>query len=45
MLSQNYDGIVYNEGGDHPDQEHTTSYVFYNPEKIGTYETWHQDED
>lgn len=41
MLGKGYDGLIYNEGGDHPDQKHTTSYVFYNLEKIGTYETWH----
>ena len=40
MLSKGYDGLIYNEGGDRWDQEHTTSVVFYNPKKIGTYETW-----
>lgn len=42
MLGKGFDGLVYNEGGDNPDQKHTTSYVFYNPQKIGTYGTWHQ---
>lgn len=42
MQGKGYDGLVYNEGGDHPNQKHTTSYVFYNLEKIGTFETWNQ---
>lgn len=41
MIQKGYDGLVYNEGGDTFGQE-TTSYVFYNLEKIGTFDTWHQ---
>ena len=44
MLKKGYDGVISNEGGDHPDQRHTTSYVFYNLEKLGTYDVWHTDE-
>lgn len=44
MLGKGYDGLIYNEGGDHPEQKHTTTYVFYNLEKIGTFETWHPEE-
>jgi len=43
MLDKGYDGLICNEGGDHPDQKHTTSLVFYNLEKIGVYETWHSE--
>lgn len=44
MLEKGYDGLIYNEGGDSPSQKHTTSFVFYNPDKIGTFEAWHQGE-
>lgn len=40
MLRKGYDGLIYNEGGDRNDQKHVTSVVFYNPKKLGTYETW-----
>lgn len=40
MLGKGYDGLVYNEGGDHPDQKNTTSYVFYNLKKVGTFDMW-----
>lgn len=43
MRSQGYDGIIYLEGGDHPDQVKPASFVFYNLDKIGTYETWNPD--
>lgn len=41
MLDKGFDGLVYNEGGDSVDQKHTTSYVFYNLENVGTYDSWH----
>lgn len=44
MMQQGYDGLIYFEGGDHPDQKQPLSYVFYDPEVIGTYETWHPEE-
>ena len=40
MLRKGYDGLIYNEGGDRADQKHLTSVVFYNPKKLGTYDTW-----
>jgi len=40
MLRKGYDGLIYNEGGDRSDQKHLTSVVFYNPKKLGTYDTW-----
>lgn len=36
-----YDGIVFNEGGDAGNFGNAPSYIFYNLEKIGTYEIWH----
>ena len=44
MLEQGYDGIIYIEGGDHPDHVAPVSYVFYNLEKIGTYDAWNSGE-
>lgn len=44
MLDQGYDGAIYIEGGDVPGQKNPVSYVFYNYEKIGTYDNWHADE-
>lgn len=44
MLAQGYDGLIYIEGGDRSDQRNPTSYVFYNLEKIGAFETWHSEE-
>ncbi len=44
MTSQGYDGAIYIEGGDDPRQKEPTSFVFYNLDKIGTYETWKQEE-
>lgn len=43
MTHKGYDGLIYVEGGDHPDQRarNPVSYVFYNLEKIGTFDTWH----
>ncbi len=40
MLHKGYDGLIYNEGGDKHDQKHTTSVVFFNPKKLGAYQTW-----
>lgn len=41
MRQQGYDGLVYNEGGEGW-QSTVASYVFYNLEKIGTYESWQE---
>lgn len=40
MLTEGYDGIIYIEGGDHPEHKAPVSFVFYNLDKIGTYDTW-----
>lgn len=40
MLEQGYDGLIYNEGGEGKNGEGGASYVFYNLEKIGTYQSW-----
>jgi len=40
MLSQGFDGAIYIEGGDHPEQVRPVSFVFFNLGKLGTYETW-----
>lgn len=39
MKSQGYDGLIYNEGGEGWDS-HGPSFVFYNLDKIGTFESW-----
>jgi len=41
MLTEGYDGVVYNEGGEGKSKGGAT-YVFYNLEKIGTFESWHK---
>lgn len=41
MKSQGYDGLVINEGSEKAKDKLVTAYVFYNLEKIGTYDTWH----
>lgn len=43
VIKQGYDGIIYNEKVEGNDQT-CASYVFYNLEKIGTYDTWHNKE-
>ena len=43
MLDQDFDGVIYNEGGDHPEHNNPASYAFFNLDKIGTYETWHDE--
>lgn len=42
MLGKGYDGIIYVEGGDIPEQKDPTSFTFYNLSKVGTYESWNQ---
>jgi len=42
MREEGYDGVVYNEGGEGLGGEHGATYVFYNLEKIGTYESWQE---
>jgi len=44
MLEEGYDGLVFNEGGEGTQGRGGTSYVFYNLKKIGTYESWHEEE-
>ncbi len=43
MVDRGFDGIIYIEGGDHPEHRNTlpATYVFYNLDKIGTYKAWH----
>lgn len=43
MIHQGFDGLVYNEGSEKNRDQSVTTYVFYNLDKIGTYETWHQE--
>ncbi len=42
MLSEGYDGVIYIEGGDHPEhmKRKPVSVVFFNVNTIGTFETW-----
>jgi hypothetical protein len=42
MHSKNYDGLIFNEGGDRYDQESSGTHIFYNLDVIGDYDTWHQ---
>lgn len=46
MRSIGYDGVIAYEGGDSKEQwkKNPASYVFYNLDKVGTYESWHQEE-
>ncbi len=44
MLEEDFDGLVYNEGGEGVHGKGGTSYVLYNLKKIGTYESWHEEE-
>lgn len=41
MKQEGYDGLVYNEGGEGKNPKASPSYIFYNLEKIGTYDSWH----
>ena len=43
MLEEGYDGLVYNEGSEVKQGKGGASYVFYNLKKIGTYESWHEE--
>ena len=40
MKAHGYDGAIYLEGGDHPDHKNPTSYIFYQLDKLGTFEIW-----
>ncbi|MBI2330073.1 hypothetical protein HYU94_01665 [Candidatus Daviesbacteria bacterium] len=40
MVGQGYDGLVYVEGGEGAKRQNSPSYVFYNLEKVGTYNSW-----
>lgn len=42
MLSRGYDGLICNEASEKDRSKFVTAYVFYNLDKIGTYETWHK---
>jgi len=42
MQKEGYDGIIYIEGGDIPEQKNPTTYVFYDLEKVGTFESWRE---
>lgn len=42
IKQKDYDGIIYIEGGDGYNKISPPSYVFFNLDKIGDYETWHQ---
>ncbi|OGL97453.1 hypothetical protein A2318_03575 [Candidatus Uhrbacteria bacterium RIFOXYB2_FULL_45_11] len=43
MISQGYDGLIYNEGGEGWNANDATR-VFYNLKKIGTFESWQKGE-
>lgn len=45
MTDEGYDGLVYNEGGEGRNAKSHTSYVFYNLEKVGTFESWKEASD
>lgn len=40
MKKAGYDGVIYNESGDAAHFNRAPSYVFYNLDKVGTYESW-----
>jgi len=40
MRSEGYDGLIYVEGGEGEEAKNHTSYVFYTPRVVGTYESW-----
>ncbi len=42
MVSKGYDGMIYREGGEGKDKEPLTSYVFYNPRVVDTWEGWNK---
>jgi len=42
MREEGYDGLVYVEGGEGERKSFSPSFVFYNLEKIGTYESWNK---
>lgn len=44
MLHKGIDGIFYHEGGEGKNVEHGVTVVFYNPEKVGTYSSWHREQ-
>lgn len=43
MQSQNYDGLIYIEGGEGLQRTNHASYVFFNLDKIGSFESWKSD--
>jgi len=43
VLKEGYDGLVINEGSEKSKNKSVTTFVFYNLDKIGTYETWHKE--
>lgn len=42
MRDEGYDGVIYIEGGEGAKGGSSPTFCFYNIEKIGTYESWHQ---
>lgn len=44
MLHKGIDGIFYHEGGEGKNVEQGVTVVFYNPEKVGTYSSWHREQ-
>ncbi|MHA2060877.1 MAG: hypothetical protein ACW963_01110 [Candidatus Sifarchaeia archaeon] len=44
MIEEGYDGLIHNEGGEGKDAKNHTSYVFYNLETVGNFESWHEQE-
>ncbi|GEM_PF-1409901 len=40
MIESGYDGLVYVEGGEGAKKQNSPSYVFYNLEKVGTFDSW-----
>lgn len=40
MIAQGYDGLVYVEGGEGAKGKSNSTFVFYNLNKIGTYDSW-----
>lgn len=43
MSQEGYDGLVSIEGGEGNDKKNHPSYVVFNLQKIGTYDSWHQE--
>lgn len=44
MVKQGYDGVIQIEQSERQKDKYPPTYVFYNLEKIGDYDTWHAEE-